>query len=102
MQHSRGVEDGVRKKKERMKESLHWPEDGEREGSRTGVARTEVGIKSWWVHSAVADWVEEVLSLRCRCEAISAEGPPSEWWLRKTTSRDKEDILETREELFNG
>lgn len=51
---------------------------------------------------AVVDGVEEVLSLRGRCEAIGAEGPPSEWRLRKTTSWDKGDILETREELFNG
>lgn len=53
---------------------------------------------------AVVDGVEEVLSLRGRCEAIGAEGPSSEWRLRKTTSWDKGDILETREEshLFLG
>lgn len=47
------------------------------------------------------NWVKEVLSLRRRCEAISAEGPSSEWWLRRTTSSGKGDILDTREELFS-
>jgi hypothetical protein len=41
--------------------------------------------------------MEEVLSLSHRYEAISAEGPSSEWWLRRATR----DILETREELFS-
>lgn len=46
---------------------------------------------------AEVDGVEEVLSLRGRREAIGAEGR-----LRKTTSWDKGDILETKEEPFNG
>lgn len=43
VQHPRGVGDGVRKKKGKMKESIHWPERGGWEGLRTGVARTEGG-----------------------------------------------------------